>query len=90
MPTYLIEIPHSGNKIECQQIIRLFLESGSHFLSNADWGCKDGVHKTWFKGDFDSKEQVLQIIPSLLRHNAVIVEIIKFQKEDMLGFEGHN
>jgi len=90
MPTYLIEIPHSGNTIECKQIIKLFLESGSHLLSNADWGCKDGVHKSWFKSDFDNKEQALQTVPPLLRHNATIVEITKFEKSDMENFAGHN
>ena len=83
MPTYLIEIPHSGNQTECNQIIKLFVESGSHLLSNADWGCKDGVHKAWFKADFENKEEAMQIIPPLLRHCASIVEIIKFTKNDM-------
>ena len=90
MPTYLIEIPHSGNEIECKQIIRLFLESGSHLLSNADWGCKDGVHKSWFKGDFDNKEDALTIVPPLLRHNATIIEITKFNKTDMPDFAGQH
>jgi len=90
MPTYLIEIPHSGNATECKQIIKLFVESGSHLLSNADWGCKDGVHKSWFISDFDSKEQALQIVPPLLRHSATIVEITKFHKSDMANFAEHN
>ena len=86
MPTYLIEIPHSGDTTECQKIIKLFLESGSHFLSNADWGCRDGVHKSWFINDFDSKEQALQIVPPLLRHNTTIIELTKFNKSDMSNF----
>jgi len=86
MPTYLIEIPHSENETECKQIIRLFVESGSHLLSNADWGCKDGVHKSWFISDFDNKEQALQIVPPLLRHNTSIIEVMKFTKEDMVRF----
>lgn len=89
MPTYLIEIPHSGETTECQQIIRLFVESGSHLLSNAYWGCKDGIHKSWFIGEFNSKENVLQIVPPLLRHNASIVELTKFSKSDMAGFAYH-
>lgn len=83
MPTYLIEIPHSGNITECNHIVKLFIDSGSHLLPNADWGCKDGVHKSWFKGEFDNKEQAMQIIPPLLRHSANIVEVIKFTKNDM-------
>ena len=90
MPTYLIEIPHSGNATECKKIIKLFLESGSHLLTNADWGCKDGVHKSWFISDFDNKEQALQIVPPLLRHDATIVEITKFHKNDMADFADHN
>ena len=90
MPTYLIEIPHSGDTTECKKIIKLFLESGSHLLSNADWGCKDGVHKLWFTSDFDSKEDALKIVPPLLRHDTIITEIIKFNKNDMPGFaESH-
>ena len=83
MPRYLIEIPHSGNPIECKQVIKLFLESGSHLLSNAEWGCKDGVHKSWFISDFDSKEHALRVVPPLLRHNTTIIEITKFNKTDM-------
>ena len=83
MPSYLIEIPHSGNEVECKQIIKLFVESGSHLLSNADWGCKDGVHKSWFISDFENKEQAMLVVPPLLRHNALIIELTKFNKEDM-------
>ena len=90
MPRYLIEIPHSGNKTECMQVIKLFVESGSHLLSNAEWGCKDGVHKSWFISDFDDKSQAMQVIPPLLRHNAVIVELTKFNKTDMADMKQHN
>ena len=89
MPSYLIEIPHSGNSTECKQIIKLFLESGSHILSNADWGCKDGVHKSWFIHEFDSKEQALLAVPPLLRHDAIIVELTKFNKKDMADMAEH-
>ncbi len=89
MPNFLIEISHSGNMIECKQVIRMFVESGSHLLSNADWGCKDGVHKAWFVSDFPSKEDALKVIPPLLRHNASIIELTKFNKADMLKFSEH-
>jgi hypothetical protein len=84
MPTYLIEIPHSENPVECKQVIQMFVESGSHLLTNALWGCKSGVHKSWFIADFDNKEEAMHIIPPLLRHNASIIELVKFNKEDMI------
>lgn len=86
MATYLIEIPHSENSFECKQVIKLFVESGSHLLANAQWGCKAGVHKSWFTSDFNSKEEALQIIPPFLRHNASIIELVQFTKEDIVHF----
>jgi len=90
MATYLIEIPHSENTFECKQVIKLFVESGSHLLANAHWGCKAGVHKSWFISDFDSKEEALQIIPPFLRHHASIIELITFSKSDIQQFAGAN
>ncbi len=83
MPTYLIEIPHSENPFECKQVIKIFVESGSHLLANALWGCKSGVHKSWFISEFENKEEALQIVPPLLRHSANIIELVKFTKSDM-------
>lgn len=84
MPTYLIEIPHSENPFECKQVIKIFVESGSHLLSNAYWGCKSGIHKSWFISDFKNKEEAMQIVPPLLKHAANIIELVKFTKSDML------
>ncbi len=90
MATYLIEIPHSENTFECKQVIKLFVESGSHLLANAQWGCKSGVHKSWFISDFNSKEQAFQIIPPFLRHHASIIELTTFSKSDIQQFANAN
>jgi hypothetical protein len=86
MPTYLVEIPHSEKVSDCMHVINVFLSSGSHIISQAHWGCKDGVHKMWFIYDFDSKEQVLQSIPPLMRPQAHIVELNKFRVEDVAQY----
>ena len=86
MATYLIEIPHSENTFECKEVIKLFIESGSHLLVNAQWGCKSGVHKSWFISDFNSKAEALQVVPPLLRHNANIIELVTFTKKDIAEF----
>jgi hypothetical protein len=86
MATYLIEIPHSENTFECKQVVKLFVESGSHLLANALWGCKSGVHKSWFISEFDSKEEALHIIPPFLRHSANIIELVTFTKADIQHF----
>ena len=84
MSKYLIEIPHSDNKYECMQAIQVLINSGSHLLANADWGCQDDVHKAWLVVDVDSKEQALQIVPPLYRHVASIVKLVKYNKEKMV------
>jgi len=78
MSAYLIEIPHPADKIACMNAVRIFLESGSHFLVNADWGCQDGEHKAWMIVDVDNKNQALQIIPPLYRHEAKIIKLVKY------------
>jgi hypothetical protein len=90
MPTYLIEVPHSGNVAECKHVIEIFKESGSHLLTNALWGCKDGVHKSWFIYDFDNKEDALKVIPPFLRPNAQVIELTKFSTTDMPDLVKHN
>ncbi|MGC4035802.1 MAG: hypothetical protein QM764_07560 [Chitinophagaceae bacterium] len=90
MATYLIEIPHSENTFECKQVIKLFVESGSHLLANAQWGCKSGVHKSWFISEFENKEEALHIIPPFLRHSANVIELVTFSKEDIAAFAETN
>ena len=90
MANYLIEIPHSENTFECKQVIKLFVESGSHLLANAHWGCKAGVHKSWFIGDFESKEEAILIVPPFLRHTANVIELTTFTKEDIAQFAEAN
>lgn len=91
MAMYLIEIPHSEKTYECKQIVKLFVESGSHLLANCHWGCRDGVHKAWFISDFNTKEEARMIIPPLLRRNALITELNKFSREDIAQWvEGAN
>jgi hypothetical protein len=90
MSAYLIEIPHPGDKVACMHAIQVFLESGSHFLANADWGCQDGEHKAWLVVNVDNKNQALQIVPPLFRHDAKIIKLVKYMKEQTAeGFKYH-
>jgi len=90
MANFLIEIPHSENTFECTQVIKLFVESGSHLLANAHWGCKSGVHKSWFISEFENKEAALNIVPPYLRHSANIIELTTFTKADIVQFAAAN
>ena len=81
MSRYLIEVPHENSKNACDQAVQAFLATGSHFMTNADWGCGDDEHKAWFIADLDSSEQAMPILPSLFRENAKIIELQQFTPE---------
>ena len=83
MAKYLVEVYHSTDKIECLRTIQIFLSSGSHFLTHADWGCLDGEHKALFFIDVDRNEEALQIVPSFYRSNTKIIKLSKFNLQEV-------
>jgi hypothetical protein len=83
MAKFLIEVPHSEDKYECTIAIKVFLNSGSHFLANADWGCKDGEHKAWLVVDVNDKNEARQILPPIYRNDAKITQLEKWFMEDL-------
>lgn len=84
MKRYLIEVPHGTDKKACDQAIQIFLQTGSHFLTHADWGCLDGEHKAWITVDVENKEEARLILPSLFRQTAKITELTHFTTEEFL------
>jgi len=83
MPKYLVEIPHESEKIACLRSVSILLNSGSHFLTNADWGCMDGAHKAWFFMDASNKDEVMMIVPPAYRKDTKIFMLNKFKLEDV-------
>jgi hypothetical protein len=83
MTKFLIEVPHEADVAECTRAVEVFLSTGSHFLSNADWGCLDGVHKAWITLEADDKEEARLVVPPAYRHQARIVALNKFTLEDI-------
>jgi hypothetical protein len=83
MPKFQIEVPHDPEKRACARAVEVFLKSGSHFLSNADWGCLDDQHSAWMIVDVESKKEALQIVPPAFRSQAKIVGLNKFTIEEI-------
>jgi hypothetical protein len=83
MSKYLIEVHHGEDKLACEHTVAIFLSSGSHFLTNADWGCRDGEHKAWFILEIESREAALQIVPPALRKDTKIIQLNKFLPKDI-------
>lgn len=90
MPKFLIEVPHEAEEKACALAVKVFLETGSHFLSNADWGCLDDVHKAWIIVDLDDKREARQIVPPAYRPNATIVQLNKFTLEEIDELLAHH
>ena len=90
MARFLIEVPHEEEVIACAHVVEIFLKTGSHFLTNADWGCKDGDHRAWIIVDVDSKEQARSILPPAYRSQARIVQLNKFTMEEIDEIRRHH
>jgi hypothetical protein len=80
---FLIEVPHEATTVACARVVEVFLKSGSHFLSRAEWGCKDGEHKAWMIVDVESKEDAGRIVPPAFRTQAKIVQLNTFTMEEI-------
>ena len=83
MARFLIEVPHEDDRVECARAIQVLLQTGSHFLVNADWGCLDGEHKAWIILEGDSKEDILSVLPLEVRPQAKIVKLAKFSTDEV-------
>ena len=90
MARFLIEVPHAPERLACARVVDIFLKSGSHFLTHADWGCKDGDHKAWIIADFDSKEEARSTVPPAMRSQARIVQLNYFGLEEIDNILEHH
>jgi hypothetical protein len=90
MPRFLIEVPHEDEIIACSHVVEIFLKTGSHFLSKADWGCKDGFHKAWIIVDVANKDEARAILPPAYRAQATIVQLNKFTLEEIEEIRRHH
>jgi hypothetical protein len=80
---FLIEIPHEVNTLDCARAVETVLKSGSHLLTHADWGCKDGVHKAWIIVEVHNKEEARAIVPPAFRSRAKIVQLNSFSLDEV-------
>jgi hypothetical protein len=85
MSKFLIEVPHDPDLPACARAVQVFLSSGSHFVANADWGCRDGDHRAWMVVDVDSKEEARSIVPPIYRAQAKVVALNRFTLREIEG-----
>lgn len=90
MPKFLVEVQHDKTKKACEQAAEIFLKTGSHFLTNADWGCLDGEHKAWLVLNIGSREEAMNLLPMAYRKDARIIELNKFALGDMENIQAYH
>ena len=83
MPKFMIEVPHEKEKIACARAVRIFLETGSHWVTHADWGCMDDDHRAWLTVDLPTRAEAMQILPPAYRAQARIIELNRFSMEEI-------
>ena len=83
MAKFLIEVPHEAETSACARAVKVFLDTGSHFLTNAEWGCRDGEHKAWLMLDLASKAEALSILPPGFRSQARVVQLNRFSMAEI-------
>ena len=83
MTRFLIEVPHEEEIRACARVVQIFLATGSHFLTRADWGCEDGVHSAFIMVDAESKDEARCILPPQFRSEARITALTKFTMEQI-------
>ena len=80
---YLVQVPHDPDALACANVIRIFLATGSHYLTQADWGCRDGEHTAWMIVKTSSREEARQIVPPPFRAQAHVVRLNKYTFESI-------
>lgn len=90
MSKYLIEVPHGADRVSCNLAIQVFLQTGSHFLTHAEWGCLDGEHKAWIIADVASKDEATYILPPAFRSSAKITRLTTFTAKDLIEQDSYH
>ena len=90
MPKFLIEVPHEPEVVACAKVVKVFLATGSHFLTHADWGCLDGAHSAWLIVDVADKQEARAILPPAFRADARIVGLNMFSMEQIDAILAHH
>jgi hypothetical protein len=87
MARFLIEVTHDEDTLACAKAVETFLRTGSHFLTHADWGCRDGDHRAWMIVELDTKAEALNVVPAVFHSRTRIVGLNLFTLEQILEIQ---
>jgi len=90
MARYLIEIPHDPSPQACDLAVKVLRETGSHFITHADLGCPDKVHKAWLAIEVANRRQALMVVPVAYRHRAKVIRIKRLHPDKIKDLKSHH
>ena len=83
MHKYLIEDSHEPSHLECVRALDAFLQAGAHYLTNAEWGCRAGVHTAWIIVEAENDAEARLMVPPVIRNSAKLVRVNRFTPEEI-------
>ena len=83
MARFLIEVPHEAETVACARAAKILLQTGSHYVTHADFGCMDNDHRAWIVIECDTKNDARMTLPPVYRPNARITGLNKFTIEEL-------
>ena len=83
MSRFLIEYSYSSEYEACLRAANTLLSTGSHYITHADWGCRDGVYKAWLIAEVDSKDDAMRIVPPAFRSDTKVIQLNKFTLQEI-------
>lgn len=86
MHRFLITIPHEDEHDACVRALEALETLGSHFVTQAEFGCRDGYHSALLVSEFESRAEARQIVPPQYRREARIVELEKYSHDDIAAW----
>jgi hypothetical protein len=72
---FLIELPHDPDPEYCTAASKIFAETGSHYLTHADFGCEDGVHNAWIIVEAENHDEARLVVPPQWRQLAKVTRL---------------
>jgi hypothetical protein len=83
MPKFLIEFRHADDYEGCVRALDVLSTLGSHLVSNAEFGCEDGVHCGWMVVEVNDRREAELIVPPALRPDARVIQLRRWSPEEI-------
>lgn len=77
------EIPHDADEASCKAAYKVFAETGSHYLTHADFGCADGIHNAWFVIEADDHDEARLVAPPAYRNNTRVTKVKQYAMTEL-------